>query len=292
MISTTELLKKLRRIEIRSKGLSSQLFAGEYHSAFKGRGMSFAEVREYIPGDDVRSIDWNVTARLNHTYVKVYEEEREMSVMLLVDISASENYGTTDKTKREQLTELCATIAFSTIQNNDKIGVIFFSDKIEKFIPPKKGKSHVLNIIKHLIEFQPQNSATNIDESLRFLNNIIKKRSTVFLISDLNAHGFNDSLKITARKHDLICLHLQDRREEEFVSVGLVKFFDPESGEERFVDTNSKLVKKHFYKIREQREKFINKLMNASGVDYCKIYTHESFVKPLMALFRKRGGKR
>jgi uncharacterized protein (DUF58 family) len=228
-METSELLKKVRKIEIKTRRLSQDLFSGEYHSAFKGRGMSFSEVREYTPGDDIRSIDWNVTARFNHPYVKVFEEERELTVMILVDVSASEHFGTQKQLKQDMVTELCAVLAFSSLQNNDKIGVIFFSDKIEKFIPPKKGKSHILAIIRELLEFKPESKKTNISEALRYFTNAIKKKSIAFVISDFMDKDFTDALKIASGKHDVIALRVYDKREKELPNVGLVKFRDAET---------------------------------------------------------------
>ena len=236
--NTQELLKKVRKIEIKSKGLSNQIFSGEYHSAFKGRGMAFSEVREYQLGDEIRSIDWNVTARFNSPFVKVFEEEREMTVMLLVDMSASKGFGTKKQLKQDLVTELCAVLAFSAIQNNDKVGVIFFSDQVEKFIPPKKGKSHILMIIRELINFTPEHKGTDIKEALRYFTLAIKRRCTAFLISDFLSKGFEDELKIANRKHDLIALQIYDERETEMPNVGLVQFEDAETGQVRWFDTS------------------------------------------------------
>src|ERR1044072_7285440 len=236
-METTELLKKVRKIEIKTRGLSNQIFSGEYHSAFKGRGMTFSEVREYQPGDDIRAIDWNVTARFNSPFVKVFEEEREMTVMLLVDISGSEAFGTQKQLKQDVITELCAVLAFSSIQNNDKIGVIFFTDKIEKFIPRKKGKSHVLHIIRDLIEFKPEHKRTDIGLALKYLTNVIKKRSIAFIISDFMNEGFSDALKIAGKKHDLVALRIYDRREQELPDIGLIKLADAETGALKWVDS-------------------------------------------------------
>jgi uncharacterized protein (DUF58 family) len=290
-VATVDLIKKLRKIEIKSKGLSNQLFSGEYHSAFKGRGMAFSEVREYQPGDDIRTIDWNVTARFNHPFIKVYEEEREMTVMLVVDVSGSENFGTEVQLKKDLITELCATLAFSTITNNDKVGVLFFSDKIEKFIPPKKGKSHVLFIIRELIDFVPKNNGTNIGDALKFLNTLIKKRSTIFLISDFNDANYDDAFKVTSKKHDLVVMKIKDRNEQNWADLGLVKFKDPETGNERFVDTSDTKVKKHFFEMKSKAESYFNKLVTSTGTDFCQINTRDSYVKPLMTLFKRRGAK-
>ncbi|MBL0049847.1 MAG: DUF58 domain-containing protein [Bacteroidetes bacterium] len=289
-MDTSELLKKVRKIEIKSRGLSNQIFSGEYHSAFKGRGMAFSEVREYMPGDDIRTIDWNVTARFNHPYIKVFEEEREMTVMLLVDLSASENFGTQKQLKKELITELCAVLAFSAIQNNDKIGVIFFSDKIEKYIPPKKGKSHILLIIRELLEFTPQNKKTNISLALKFFTNVIKKRCTAFVISDfMDDKEFSDALKIANKKHDTIALRIYDKHENELPQMGLVKFLDAESGAVRWMDTNSAAVRKNYFVQGKKREEKLNHTFNRSGVDVAHINTQEQYIKPLMNLFKKRG---
>jgi uncharacterized protein (DUF58 family) len=287
-METAELLKKVRKIEIKTRGLSSQIFSGEYHSAFKGRGMAFSEVREYIPGDDIRTIDWNVTARFNTPYVKVFEEERELNVVLVVDVSASGNFGTHKQTKQDLITELCAVIAFSAATNNDKIGVIFFSDKIEKFIPPKKGKSHILRIIRELINFEPQNTGTNITQALKFLTNAIKKRSIAFVISDFIDTGFNDAVKIANKKHDVVALRVQDRAEVQLPSVGLIKLRDNETGRLKWVDTSSKQFK-HAFKVEQlRRDNELKDIFTRSGVDYTKITTEEGYIKPLMNLFKKR----
>ncbi len=287
-METTELLKKVRKIEIKTRGLSNQIFSGEYHSAFKGRGMTFSEVREYQPGDDIRAIDWNVTARFNHPYVKVFEEEREMTVMLLVDISASGNFGSQKQFKQELITELCAVLAFSSIQNNDKIGVIFFTDKIEKFIPPKKGKSHVLRIIRDLIEFEPENKKTNVQLALKYLTNVIKKRSIAFVISDFMSPDFSDSLKIANKKHDVVALRIFDKREQELPNIGLVKMMDNETGEFKWVDTSDKNVRNTFYANSKKQDDYIKYLFNKSGVDVAYINTAESYVTPLTNLFKRR----
>ena len=287
-MEATELLKKVRKIEIKTRGLSNQLFSGEYHSAFKGKGMAFSEVREYQPGDDIRTIDWNVTARLNHPYVKVFEEERELTVMLIVDVSGSGNFGTQVQFKRELITELCAVLSFSAIKNNDKIGILFFSDKIEKFIPPKKGKSHILRIIRDLIEFEPTNKGTNIAQALRFFTNVVKKKSICFLISDFMDTGFDDALKIANRKHDLIALKIYDKSENELPDVGILKLTDAETGAERWVDTSNQQARTAFKSAALKRQDQINNLMMRAGVDTTSIGTHESYVKPLMELFKRR----
>ena len=288
-METAELLKKVRKIEIKSKGLSNQIFSGEYHSAFKGRGMAFSEVREYTPGDDVRTIDWNVTARLRTPYVKVFEEERELSVMILVDVSASGKFGTQKQLKQDLITELCAVIAFSASQNNDKIGVIFFSDKIEKFIPPKKGKSHILRIIRELINIEPQQKGTNIELALRYLTNIIKKKSICFLISDFcDTHSFTDAMKIANRKHDLVALRINDKHESILPDVGLIKLKDNETGKIMWVDTSSKQFQTQQKVNNLKFETELKNTFNKSGVDFTTIFTHEGYVKPLMNLFKKR----
>jgi uncharacterized protein (DUF58 family) len=288
-METAELLKKVRKIEIKTRGLSNQIFSGEYHSAFKGRGMAFSEVREYVPGDDIRSIDWNVTARFNAPYVKVFEEERELNVMILVDVSGSDDYGVKKQLKREIITELCAVIAFSAATNNDKIGVIFFSDKIEKFIPPKKGKTHVLRIIRELINFTPERKGTHIANGLQFLTSAIKKRSICFLISDfIDNHPFEDSLKIAGRKHDLVALRVCDKSEFQFPSIGLVKFKDAESGKTIWADTSSRDFQKQMLIHQLENEKKIKNIFSRAGVDATKIYTDESYIKPLVNLLKNR----
>lgn len=287
-METTELLKKVRKIELKTRGLSNQLFSGEYHSAFKGRGMTFSEVREYQPGDDIRTIDWNVTARLNHPYVKVFEEERELTVMLLVDVSRSESFGTNKQQKRELITELCAVLAFSAIQNNDKTGVIFFSDRIEKFIPPKKGKSHILRIIRELIEFEPTGRGTDIRQALRYCTNVVKKRSIAFLISDFLADNFEDALKVAGRKHDLVAIRIFDRMEMELPDAGLVRLADPESGTMQWVNTSSPAVRQLYRNNARLHEKNIRDIFKRSGIDNTNIETGENYIKPLMNLFRKR----
>jgi len=288
-METSELLKKVRKIEIKTRGLSKQIFSGEYHSAFKGRGMAFSEVREYTPGDDVRSIDWNVTARFNSPFVKIFEEERELSVMLLVDVSASGMFGTYEKIKQDLITELCAVVAFSATTNNDKIGIIFFSDKIEKFIPPKKGKTHVLRIIRELINFTPQQKATNIEVPLKFLTNAIKKRSIAFLISDFYApFNYTDALKISNKRHDVVAVRIMDKTELELPDVGLIKLRDNETGKVVWVDSGSKEFRKQYNSNRVKFDHQLKDLFNRSGIDSTAVFTNESYVKPLMNLFKKR----
>ena len=288
-METAELLKKVRLIEIKTRGLSHQVFSGEYHSAFKGRGMAFSEVREYMPGDEIRTIDWNVTARFNHPYVKVFEEERELTVMLLVDVSGSESFGTDTQLKRETITELCAVLAFSAIQNNDKIGVLFFSDQVEKFIPPKKGKSHILRIIRELLEFKPESQGTNIEVALGFFNNAIKKRSICFVLSDFMDDGFEDSLKIANRKHDVVALRIFDRREWDLPNMGLVRFRDAETGELRWVNTSSSEVRRKWRDRAQDQDKNLRDIFRRAGVDAAHMSTGDGYIKPLKALFKRRG---
>jgi uncharacterized protein (DUF58 family) len=287
-MDSAELLKRVRKIEIKTKGLSSQIFSGEYHSAFKGRGMAFSEVREYVEGDDVRNIDWNVTARFGNPYVKVFEEERELTVMLLVDVSESGMFGSTALLKRELITELTATIAFSAIQNNDKAGVIFFSDKIELYIPPKKGKSHILRIIRELINFKPASKGTDISLALKYLNNMIKKRCIAFVISDFMDSGFDDAIKVSSKKHDLAALRIIDPREEEMPDVGLVRFKDAETGFVSVMDTSDANVRNNYRLYFQQSARLTSELLNKSGVDHVAIRTDQSYVKPLMNLFKQR----
>ena len=291
-METSELLKRVRKIEIKTRGLSNQIFSGEYHSAFKGRGMAFSEVREYMPGDPIRSIDWNVTARLNHPYVKVFEEEREITMMLIVDVSASENFGSKSMLKREMITEVAAVLAFSAVQNNDKIGIIFFSDRIEKYIPPKKGKSHILRIIRELIDFEPEGTGTNIKEALGFFNNVTKKRSIAFLISDMLDSDYEKPLRIAKRKHDFVTLLTKDIAEETLPDLGLVPMKDFESGKTFWVDTSDKEVRKNYKRNRDQKLKETEDLLRTSGIDYAHLYTNRSYVQPLMQLFKKRESKR
>ena len=288
-METSELLKRVRRIEIKTRGLSSNIFAGEYHSAFKGRGMMFSEVREYQYGDDIRNIDWNVTARHNHPYVKVFEEERELTVMLMIDVSASRNFGTVSKLKKNQITEIAAVIAFSAIQNNDKIGVIFFSDKIEKFIPPKKGRTHILHIIRELIDFHPEDSRTNIEQALQYVTNSIKKRCTCFLICDfIDDHEFAHALSIANRKHDVVALRIYDQRENVLPPVGMMFLRDAETGEQMWVDTSDKRLREAFEKDAFLREKELDAVFKKAGVDVANIRSDEDYVRALIALFKKR----
>lgn len=288
-METTDLLKKVRQIEIKTRGLSNNIFAGQYHSAFKGRGMAFSEVREYQFGDDIRDIDWNVTARFNKPYVKVYEEERELTVMLLIDVSGSRDFGSVNVMKKEVITEIAATLAFSAIQNNDKIGVVFFSDKIEKFIPPQKGKKHILYIIRELIDFQPQDTKTDVSQVLKFLTNAIKKRCTTFLISDfIDKGGFKDALTIANRKHDVVAIQVYDRRETELPSVGLMKVKDAETGAERWIDSSSARVREAYKEWWDRRQAAMNDSFKKCRVDSVSIRTEDDYVKALIALFDKR----
>lgn len=288
MMSSAELLKKVRKIEIKTKGLTNQVFSGQYHSAFKGRGMAFSEVREYLPGDDVRTIDWNVTARFNSPYVKVYEEERELTVMLLVDVSSSGMYGSGESLKQDIITELCAIISFSAIQNNDKIGVLFFSDKIEKFIPPQKGKQHILRIIRELINLKPSGKQTNISLALKYFINVIKKRSIAFLLSDFMDKNFENDMKIASKKHDIVALRIYDKREVEIPDVGLIKVKDVETGQIKWIDTASKSNRNIFYSYMRKYEKDMQDIFNRSGVDMANIDINVSYVVPLKSLFKKR----
>lgn len=287
-METADILKKVRKIEIKTRGLSQNIFAGEYHTAFKGRGMTFSEVREYQFGDDVRSIDWNVTARLNHPYIKVFEEERELTMMLLIDASGSRNFGTTTRTKMELITEIAATLAFSSIQNNDKIGVILFSDKIEKFIPPQKGRKHVLHIIRTLIDFKPESEKTDIELALSYFTNAIKKRSTAFLISDFIDDNFENALSITNRKHDIAALQVYDIREAELPNVGLVKLKDAETGERIWFDTCDNRLRKSYRDAWGQNQLKLKQLFTKAGVDYVTTSTSDDYVKALMRLFKMR----
>lgn len=287
-METTDLLKKVRKIEIKTRGLSRQIFAGEYHSAFKGRGMTFSEVREYQYGDDIRTIDWNVTARFSHPFVKVYEEERELTVMLLIDLSGSGDFGTHMQMKRNLITEISAVLSFSAIENNDKIGVILFSDRIEKFIPPQKGRKHILRIIRELLEFKPQSKGTDISESLRFLTNALKKRCTAFLISDFRDKGYARSLQIANNKHDVAALHIYDRRETALPSIGLLRVLDAESGMERWIDTSLRRVRENYAMKWESHLEIMNEIFSRAGVDHVSIQTGEDYVKPLIRLFKQR----
>ncbi len=288
-METSELLKRVRKIEIKTRGLSKNIFAGEYHSAFKGRGMTFSEVREYQYGDDIRNIDWNVTARHNRPYVKIFEEERELTVMLMIDVSASRNFGTISKLKKNQITEIAAVLAFSAIQNNDKIGEIFFSDKIEKFIPPKKGRTHILHIIRELIDFYPEDKQTDIEQALEYMTNSIKKRCTCFVISDfIDEHDFAHALAIANRKHDVVALRVYDPRENQLPPVGMMYLRDAETGEQMWVDTSDKKLREAYEKYAFVREKELDAIFKSSGVDVANIRSDEDYVRALITLFKKR----
>lgn len=287
-VEATELLKKVRRIEIKTRGLTRHIFAGEYHSAFKGRGIAFSEVREYQYGDDIRSIDWNVTARLNHPYVKVYEEERELTVMLLIDVSGSGNFGSTVSFKRDIMTEVSAVLSFSAIYNNDKIGVIFFTDIVEKFIPPQKGRKHILRIIRELLNFKPGSNKTSLSEPLRFLTNAIKKRCTAFVISDFIAPEFEEALRIAASKHDIVALKVSDPLEKLLPDAGFIKVLDAETGEEKWIDTSSKHIRRAYAEWWNSHIEVVRNRFKRCGVDFTELSTREDYVKPLIKLFESR----
>lgn len=289
-MDSTELLKKVRKIEIKTKGLSQNIFAGEYHSAFKGRGMTFSEVREYQYGDDVRDIDWNVTARHNRPYIKVYEEERELTVMLLVDVSGSKNFGAVGVEKNEMMAEIAATIAFSAIQNNDKVGVIFFTDKVEKFIPPKKGRKHILLVIRELINFKPESKGTNINNVLEYLTSALKKRCATFLISDfIDGNDYYKALSIASKKHDVTAIQVYDKRETSLPNVGLMKVLDAETGAVKWVNTSSSSVRNMYKKWWYERQLVMNETLQRCHVDVASVATDEDYAKSLMGLFKKRG---
>ncbi|MCR5579751.1 MAG: DUF58 domain-containing protein [Prevotella sp.] len=288
-METSEIIKKVRKIEIKARGLSSNIFAGQYHSAFKGRGMAFSEVREYQFGDDVRDIDWNVTARFHRPYVKVFEEERELTVMLLVDVSGSLDFGTQKQMKRDMVTEIAATIAFSAIQNNDKIGVVFFSDKIEKYIPPKKGRKHILYIIREMLDFQPESKRTDVNQAVEFLSSVQKRRTTAFILSDFFVrNNFMQSLQIANRKHDVVAIQVYDQRAKELPDVGLMKVVDAETGFEQYVDTGSKKLRESYRKYWMDRQSELSEIFNKSNVDNISIATNDDFVKSLLMLFKQR----
>jgi uncharacterized protein (DUF58 family) len=284
-----ELLKKVRKIEIKTRGLSNNIFAGEYHSAFKGRGMAFSEVREYQYGDDVRDIDWNVTARFNKPYVKVFEEERELTVMLLIDVSGSLDFGTQRQMKRDMVTEIAATIAFSAIQNNDKIGVVFFSDRIEKYIPPKKGRKHILYIIREMLDFQPESRRTDVKQALEFLTSVAKRRCTAFVLSDFYVRqDFLQPLQICNRKHDVVALQVYDVLARQLPNVGLMRVVDAETGHEQYIDTGSRSLRKAHENYWNNRQQQLRETMNKSNVDLVSIATNEDYVKALLMLFKQR----
>jgi len=287
-VETTDILKKVRKIEIKTRGLSNQVFSGHYHSAFKGKGMAFSEVREYQYGDDIRSIDWNVTARYNHPFVKIFEEERELTVMLLIDVSGSNEFGTRRQLKEELMTEIAAVLAFSAIHNNDKVGVIFFSDRIEKFIPPKKGTSHILRIIRELVDFKPQSQKTDIAGALRFLTNAIKKRCISFLITDFVDKDFESALKIASRKHDMVALRIYDEREMELPAMGLVQVYNKESGRYLWTDTSDPVVRNNFRHWWHKQDNYLQGAFKRLGIDNASIRTDQDYVQPLMGLFKRR----
>lgn len=282
------MLKKVRRIEIKTRGLSRHIFAGEYHSAFKGRGIAFSEVREYQYGDDIRSIDWNVTARFNHPYVKIFEEERELTVMLLIDVSGSGNFGTTVSYKKDLMTEVAAVLSFSAIFNNDKIGVIFFSDKVEKFIPPQKGRKHILRIIRELLDFKSESKRTNLDEPLRFLTNAIKKRCTTFIISDFIVPDFEEALRIASNKHDIVALKVLDPVEKLMPDIGLIKVLDSETGAEKWIDTSSWRAREAYENWWISHIELIKNIFRRCGIDSAEFRTDLDYVKPLIKLFKNR----
>ena len=288
-----DILRRVRKIEIKTRGLSNEIFAGKYHTAFRGRGMSFSEVREYRAGDDVRDIDWNVTARSSKPHIKIYEEERELTMMLLVDVSGSRMFGTTERMKKNVITEIAAVLAFSAAQNNDKVGCIFFSDKVEKFIPPKKGKSHILMIIRELISFEPESSRTAISEAVRFMSNVSKKRCTTFILSDFmnsprDKAPLEDALKIAGSKHDLVGIRVYDRREAELPDVGIVELQDAETGGKVWLDTSSRSVREHYARSWEERSEAINELLRRNRIDTAMISTDGDYVVELIKLFKKR----
>ena len=288
-----DILRRVRKIEIKTRGLSNEIFAGKYHTAFRGRGMSFSEVREYRAGDDVRDIDWNVTARSSKPHIKIYEEERELTMMLLVDVSGSRMFGTTERMKKNVITEIAAVLAFSAAQNNDKVGCIFFSDKVEKFIPPKKGKSHILMIIRELISFEPESSRTAISEAVRFMSNVSKKRCTTFILSDFmnsprDKTALEDALKIAGSKHDLVGIRVYDRREAELPDVGIVELQDAETGGKVWLDTSSRSVREHYARSWEERSEAINELLRRNRIDTAMISTDGDYVVELIKLFKKR----
>lgn len=289
MVETSELLKKVRKIEIKTRGLSQNIFAGQYHSAFKGRGMAFAEVREYQFGDDVRDIDWNVTARFQHPYVKVFEEERELTVMLLIDVSGSLNFGTARQLKSDMATEIAATLAFSAIQNNDKIGVIFFSDRIEKYIPPQKGRKHILYIIREMLDFHPQSQKTDVGMALEYLTRVMKRRCTAFVLSDFYSRAdFSTVLQIANRKHDVAAIQVYDKRAKELPDVGLIKVRDAETGHDIYIDTSSKKLRQAHTRYWMEREETLRQTFAKSNVDWVSVATDEDYVKQMMLLFTSR----
>ena len=287
-MDVSEILKKVRKIEIKTKGLSKHVFSGEYHSAFKGRGMSFSEVRNYQYGDDVRNIDWNVTARTGDTHVKVFEEERELTVMFLVDMSRSSFFGTVNQFKNGIYTEICAVLAFSAINNNDKVGAILFSDQVEIYIPPKKGKKHILRIIRELIYFKPEHNGTNSEVALRYFNNVMKKRCICFLVSDFQYKSYKDALRIAAKKHDLVGLHVWDQRERELPNVGLLRVIDAETGKKQILDSSHKKTRKEYQKIFDENYQYFKSTFNQLGLDILSVRTDQDYVKELHRFFKRR----
>jgi len=288
MADAKEILKQVRSIEIKTRRLSNHLFSGEYHSSFKGRGMSFSEVREYQYGDDVRAIDWNVSARFQKPFIKVFEEERELTLMLLVDVSGSEIFGTRNKAKHEMITEICAVLAFSAIQNNDKVGIIFFSDRVEKYIPPKKGKSHILRIIRDLVDFKPKGNGTNIAEALRYMSNVVKKKSIAFLLSDFLDDNYQDTLSYIAKKHDLTGIRVTDKHDQILPKIGLIQLKDPETGQQTWIDTQDQQVQFNYQQYYAIKSNYFNNAFLKSGSGTIDVRTHESYVKKLMEFFKKR----
>ena len=291
-METKELLKKVRQLEIRTRGLVNQVFSGEYHSVFKGRGMAFSEVREYQIGDDVRTIDWNVTARFDHPFVKIFEEERELTVMLVVDFSSSGNFGTVQHLKNEIAAEICAVLAFSAIKNNDKVGLILFTDQIEKFVPPKKGRAHILRIIRELVSFEPLGTGTNIRQGLEYFNHVNKKRSIAFLISDFIDSGYDNILRIISKKHDVIAVEIADPREEQLPNVGLMRLRDAETGQDRWIDTGDRRVRKEFEQFWRTRREQRKALFLRSKVDAIPIRIDRPYIKPIVDFFKLREKRR
>ncbi len=288
MAETKDILKKVRKIEIKSRGLTNQIFSGQYHSAFKGRGMAFSEVREYQYGDDIRNIDWNVTARYDHPFVKIFEEERELTVMLLIDVSASNKFGTQNVLKAEVITEIAAILSFSAIQNNDKVGVVFFSNEVELFIPPKKGKKHILRIIRELIDFKPQSNTTNIAEALRYFTNVVKKRTTAFILSDFLDSNFENDLNIASRKHDISAIRVFDERETQLPNMGYVNFLDPETGRNREIDTSIAANRRIYQEMWDKKSKDLSVIFAKSKVDEALINTNTDYVPPLVKMFKRK----
>lgn len=287
-MTTSELLKKVRQVEIKTRGMVNQVFSGEYHSVFKGRGMEFSEVREYQYGDDIRQIDWNVTARNNKPFVKIFEEERELTVMLIVDMSRSGNFGTVAATKLEIATEICAVLAFSAIRNNDKVGMILFSDTVEKFIAPKKGRSHILRLVRELLSYEPQGSGTNISGALEYFNSVIKKRSIAFIVSDFIDSGFDNALRIVGKKHDVIAVTLNDPRERELPGIGLIKLKDAETGTARWIDTSDGRIRRSFEQYWTKQDEILRRSLIATKVDRINIEVHKPYIRPLVDFFKMR----